>query len=211
MRTQRARLHGMPQDPSPPLTPAVLSALRTGTHTLHVALEQRLPFFSATLDRAHYTRLLSAYFGFYQPLEDALLHSAFIPEGFDLQARLKTQALVQDLQALGDDPGALPRCLTLPALHSEACVLGVLYVLEGATLGGNILRKQIAQHLGLDTHSGGSFLYVYGEDTGRRWKTFMAFLGSVQLDEHAQREAVHAACSTFSCFEQWLECQEVLI
>jgi glucose-inhibited division protein A len=53
------------------LTPAVLSALRTGTHTLHVALEQRLPFFSATLDRAHYTRLLSAYFGFYQPLEDA--------------------------------------------------------------------------------------------------------------------------------------------
>ena len=84
MRTQRARLHGMPQDPSPPLTPAVLSALRTGTHTLHVALEQRLPFFSATLDRAHYTRLLSAYFGFYQPLEDALLHSAFIPEGFDL-------------------------------------------------------------------------------------------------------------------------------
>lgn len=211
LRTQRALLHGMPPVQSPPAAPSVLNDLRAGTHTLHVALEQRLPFFSDTLDLEYYTCLLSAYFGFYQALEDRLTHSAFIPSGFDLAARLKTPALVQDLRALGVDPHALPRCQHLPTVRSEAQALGVLYVLEGATLGGNVLRKRVAEHLGLDADNGGAFLFVYGEDTGQHWKAFIEFLGSVPLDATGRSEAAQAACSTFSCFEQWLDRQEVLL
>ena len=211
LRTQRALLQGMPSVQTSPAAPSVLNDLRAGTHTLHVALEQRLPFFSGTLDLEHYTRLLSAYFGFYQALEDRLTHSAFIPTGFDLPARLKTPALTQDLQALGVDAQRLPRCQHLPALRSEAQMLGVLYVLEGATLGGNVLRKRVAEQLGLDADNGCAFLFVYGEDTGQHWKAFLEFLGSVPLDATGRSEATQAACSTFSCFEQWLERQEVLL
>ncbi len=201
----------MPYESSSPPTPSVLNELRSGTQTLHVALEKRLPFFSDSLDLQRYTRLLAAYYGFYRAMENRLANSALIPPGFDLHARLKTQALEQDLRALGIKPGTLALCPSLPQLNSEASVLGVLYVLEGATLGGNILRKQISDRLGLQAHDGGAFLYVYGEATGRNWKSFLDFLCAMPLDARARAEAVKAACSTFSCFEQWLERQEVLL
>ncbi len=210
-RTQGALLQGMPQDQTLSAVSPALNALRSGTQTLHVALEKRLPFFCDTLDLERYKRLLSAYYGFYHELEDRLQHSPWLTPGFDLHARLKTHALHRDLQALGVNTQSLALCDTLPALSSPASVLGVLYVLEGATLGGNVLRKQMSERLGLDAHNGCAFLYVYGEATGRQWKAFMDFLGSVPLDAQARGEAVQAACSTFSCFEQWLERQEVLL
>lgn len=210
-RTQGALLQGMPQDQTLSAVSPALNALRSGTQTLHVALEKRLPFFCDTLDLERYKRLLSAYYGFYHELEDRLQHSPWMTPGCDLHARLKTPALHRDLQALGVNTQSLALCDTLPALSSPASVLGVLYVLEGATLGGNVLRKQMSERLGLDAHNGCAFLYVYGEATGRQWKAFMDFLGSVPLDAQARGEAVQAACSTFSCFEQWLERQEVLL
>ncbi|WP_338649424.1 biliverdin-producing heme oxygenase [Pseudomonas sp. ML2-2023-3] len=201
----------MPQDQTLSAVSPALNELRSGTQTLHVALEKRLPFFCDTLDLERYKRLLSAYYGFYHELEDRLQHSPLMTSGFDLHARLKTPALHRDLQALGVNTQSLALCDTLPVLSSPASVLGVLYVLEGATLGGNVLRKQMSERLGLDAHNGCAFLYVYGEATGRQWKAFMDFLGSVPLDAQARGEAVQAACSTFSCFEQWLERQEVLL
>ena len=201
----------MPQDQTLSAVSPALNALRSGTQTLHVALEKRLPFFCDTLDLERYKRLLSAYYGFYHELEDRLQHSPWMTPGCDLHARLKTPALHRDLQALGVNTQSLALCDTLPVLSSPASVLGVLYVLEGATLGGNVLRKQMSERLGLDAHNGCAFLYVYGEATGRQWKAFMDFLGSVPLDAQARGEAVQAACSTFSCFEQWLERQEVLL
>ena len=200
----------MPHDTPPTPPSSVLSALRAGTHTLHVALEKRLPFFSDTLDLERYTQLLAAYYGFYQALESNLL-ACELPEGFELSTRLKTPALQQDLHALNVRIEALPLCDDLPPLDNTASVLGVLYVLEGATLGGNVLRKHVSEQLGLDADNGCAFLYVYGESTGKQWKAFLDYLGSVPLDAAAQALAVHAACSTFSCFEQWLERQEVLI
>ena len=162
-------------------------------------------------EKIRYTRLLSAYYGFYHELENRLLHSPWHVDGFDLQQRLKTPALGKDLQALGVSVQPLALCETLPAIHSQAAMLGVLYVLEGATLGGNILRKQMSERLGVEAHNGCAFLYVYGEATGRQWKAFMDFLGSVPLDAQARGETVQAARSTFSCFEHWLERQEVLL
>lgn len=200
----------MPHDTSPSPTSSVLSALRAGTETLHVALEKRLPFFSEKLDLERYKQLLAAYYGFYQPLESNLLGCKF-PEGFELSTRLKTPALLKDLRALNISTQGLPVCNNLPPLDHPASVLGVLYVLEGATLGGNVLRKHVSEQLGLDAANGCAFLYVYGEATGKQWKAFLDYLGSVPLDAPSRALAVHAACSTFSYFEQWLERQEVLL
>ena len=204
-------MHSQAHDVS---APSLLETLRTGTGLLHVALEQRLPFFSERLDAQWYRRLLQAYYGFYQPMEAALYDSGLIPDGYEPVLRVKTPTLVHDLDALGLTDHAihaLPRCTQLPVLDTPAACLGALYVLEGATLGGNILRKQMSERLGLEAHNGCAFLYVYGEATGRQWKAFMDFLGSVPLDAQARGETVQAARSTFSCFEHWLERQEVLL
>lgn len=194
--------------------PSLLEALRTGTALLHTALEKRLPFFSERLDAQWYRRLLQAYYGFYQPMEAALYDSALIPEGFDTAMRVKTPTLLSDLYALGLDDHAidtLPRCTQLPTFDTHAACLGALYVLEGATLGGQVLRREMAQRLDVNADNGGAFLNIYGVETGRRWKGFLDYLGDQPLDAPAKQHAVDAARSTFSCFEQWLDSQEVLL
>lgn len=194
--------------------PSLLEALRTGTALLHTALEKRLPFFSERLDAQWYRRLLQAYYGFYQPMEAALYDSALIPKGFDTAMRVKTPTLLTDLYALGLDDHAidtLPHCTRLPTFDTPAACLGALYVLEGATLGGQVLRREMTQRLDVNADNGGAFLNIYGIETGRRWKDFLDYLGDQPLDARAQQHAVDAARSTFSCFEQWLDSQEVLL
>ena len=194
--------------------PSLLEALRTGTGSLHVALEKRLPFFSVRLDADWYRRLLEAYYGFYAPMEAALYDSALIPSGFDCVLRAKTPTLVSDLHALGLDDSAintLPRCNHLPTFDSAAACLGALYVLEGATLGGQVLRREMALRLAVGADNGGAFLNVYGSETGRRWKDFLDYLSRLPLDTPAKQRAVMTARSTFSGFEQWLDSQEVLL
>lgn len=194
--------------------PSLLEALRTGTALLHVALEKRLPFFSERLNADGYQHLLQAYYGFYGPMEAQLYASGLIPDGFDPQLRVKTPTLLDDLNALGmneDAINALPRCPELPVLDTPAACLGALYVLEGATLGGQVLRREMDARLGINAGNGGAFLNVYGAETGRRWKDFLDYLGRQPLSADARRHAVIAARSTFSCFEQWLDSQEVLL
>ena len=194
--------------------PTLLEALRTGTALLHVALEKRLPFFSERLDADWYGRLLRAYYGFYAPMEAALYDIGLIPEGFDPVLRVKTPTLLNDLRALGlGDTAicALPRCDTLPTFDTPEACLGALYVLEGATLGGQVLRREMALRLNVDADNGGAFLNVYGAETGRRWKDFLDYLGRQPLNACAKQRAVETARSTFSCFEQWLDSQEVLL
>lgn len=193
--------------------PPVLQDLRAGTAELHIALEKRLPFFSDTLDTPAFLRLMQAYYGFYLPLESTLQRSGAVPDDFDLTPRLKSQTLRSDLQALGVTPPILenlPICAQLPVIDSSAACLGVLYVLEGATLGGQILRREISARLGLEADNGAAFLDIYGAATGRRWRDFIEYLGSRPMAAVEREAVVHAAQTTFSCFEHWLERREVL-
>lgn len=204
-------MHSQAHDVS---APSLLEALRTGTGLLHVALEKRLPFFSEQLDANWYRRLLQAYYGFYGPMEAALYDSGLIPDGYDAVLRVKTPTLLGDLRALGLNDyaiNALPRCTQHPTFDSPAACLGALYVLEGATLGGQVLRREMARRLGIHADNGAAFLDVYGAETGRRWKDFLDYLGRLPLDADAKQRAVDAARSTFSGFEQWLASQEVLL
>jgi heme oxygenase len=191
----------------------VLQDLRAGTAELHIALEKRLPFFSDALDKNAFQRLMQAYYGFYLPMETALHSSGVSPVDFDLAARMKAQTLRNDLHALSLSNEAidgLPICRSLPVIDSSAACLGVLYVLEGATLGGQILRREIASRLSLDADNGAAFLDIYGAATGRRWRDFIEYLGSRPLDAGERAAVVTAAQTTFSCFEHWLESREVL-
>lgn len=193
--------------------PPVLQDLRAGTAELHIALEKRLPFFSDTLDTQAFVRLMQAYYGFYLPLENALLRSHAIPADFELSPRLKAPTLRADLQALGVAAEALqnlPQCQQLPIIDSSAACLGVLYVLEGATLGGQILRREISSRLGLEADNGAAFLDIYGAATGRRWRDFLEYLSSRPMSADERATVVAAAQTTFSCFERWLESREVL-
>ena len=188
----------------------VLQQLRTATAARHLALEARLPLTQPRLDPDTYKRIIEAYYGFHLPLQQSM-ERFLAPRGID-PARQKLPALIKDLHALGlsdTQIHALPLCNALPAIDSVARLLGVMYVMERATLGGQVLRRIIADRLGVDAESGGEFLDVYGRDTGRLWKAFLKQLAEFDTPLH-NPEVVKAACATFDCFQDWLERARVL-
>ena len=190
-------------------TAVIMTLLHAQTSDLHTRLETLIDFPSALLCRGRYRALLAALFGFYEPLEAAL---AAFPDwaacGLDLAARRHTPALVFDLEALGLSPAAvaaLPRCTALPDLPLFATATGCLYVLEGATLGGQVISRQLAAH-GLGLQSGGRFHAGYQGDTGRMWREFahgMERLAGTWPD-HYHHSAVAGARDTFLALEWWL-------
>lgn len=191
--------------------PLILSELRAATTPQHQMLEKRIPFFTA--DLLLYTRLIEAYYGFYRPLEKLLFPVAMSIPGLDWLIRSKTPSLEADLYALGLDAGAIdaiPLCQFSLHSRSIADVLGVLYVLEGATLGGQSLRNGLYSRLGVDEHNGGRFFTVYGTSTLLMWRGFLACLYEV-CDPVERAAAVTAAQATFEAFEGWLERCEVLV
>lgn len=189
----------------PKSLPLILSELRVATTHQHQVLEKRIPFFTA--DQVLYTRLIEAYYGFYRPLENLLFQIAMTIPDLDWLIRSKTPSLEADLYALGLDEGAIaaiPQCRFTLQIRSAADVLGVLYVLEGATLGGQSLRNGLYSRLGIDEHSGGRFFAVYGTSTMLMWRGFLACLYEVR-DPVERAQSVVAAEATFKAFEHWLE------
>ena len=189
----------------PKSLPLILNELRVATTQQHQLLEKRIPFFTA--DQALYTRLIKAYYCFYRPLEHLLARQAMNISGLDWLIRSKTPSLEADLFALGlgtDAVEAIVPCRFAFQISSAADVLGVLYVLEGATLGSQSMRNGLYSRLGIDEHSGGRFFGVYGTSTLVMWRGFLACLYEVR-DPAERAQTVVAAEATFKAFEQWLE------
>src|SRR3954447_20368980 len=141
----------------------LLHRLRTETREVHQALERDLDLTQTASTIANYRRLLERFYGFYQPFEpaaiDALpskLHSFFEP-------RRKVPKLVKDLQFLGSRPEDVEICSRVPALNGVE-VLGGFYVMEGATLGGQLISRHLEQALGLKDGKGYAFFSSYGSE-----------------------------------------------
>ena len=93
----------------------------------------------------------------------------------------KTALHIDDLKALGATPDFLaraPLCRELPDVASSARLFGCLYVIEGATLGGQVITRHLHTHLGLTPACGASFFSGYGAQTGSRWKAVGALLNA---------------------------------
>ena len=122
----------------------------------------------------------------------------------DMLRRIKLPLLSADLRALGVGSGALeqlPVCRDLPACDGLAAALGCLYVLEGSSLGGQVISRHFNHSLNLDVHNGIAFFTGYGAATGPMWQAFGVRLMTAGADEAA---LVHSACETFLSLERWL-------
>ena len=82
----------------------------------------------------------------------ALRHPAPLREHACHGGRHKTPQRSQDLAALGVTPEALaqtPLCHGLPDLRSTTRLFGCLDVIEGATLGGQVVTRHLRASLAL--------------------------------------------------------------
>jgi heme oxygenase len=183
----------------------LLKRLRQETHGQHAALEAQLPLLDRSLTREAYVWLLGRFWGFYSPLEDRLIHSMRRHVlSLDYSTRRKTPLLEKDLGCLGMPQRDLPRCALLPALAEVAELLGCLYVIEGSTLGGQVITQRLAAHLALNGDAGGAFFSGYGAATGAHWREFGSFLTATALSLDRDDEVVAGANATFRTFADWL-------
>ncbi|MBC7501663.1 MAG: biliverdin-producing heme oxygenase [Herminiimonas sp.] len=187
----------------------MLKALKAATSSRHAALERRFPLLDPNMSIASYRQFIQWLFGFYAPLETQLMSvSSWEAIGLDYRPRQKTPRLRQDLLILGDTDtiiAALPHCDHLPPLMNEAQLWGCLYVIEGATLGGQIIMKHLHSNLGLSANSGASFFDGYGCETGTQWKAFCAAITACGEEATGGRDALLLSANhTFDALSEWL-------
>lgn len=191
---------------APPIAPAhpVLDHLRAATGGIHKQLDSELALSREPPSRALYLRHAAAMLGWLVPLERRLRRARW-PRPLEVRRRLtKSRALVIDLLAGGLDTRdimALPRCPALPRLDRASRRYGALYVLEGSTLGGQVLARRFAPHVG-DLPLAG--LRGYGRDTGRMWRIFCATLERIGADPGFSELAGHSARQTFRSLLEWM-------
>lgn len=142
-----------------------------------------------------YRDYLAGHLWLYRPLEAALM--PWVPTGWGPTRLVKARWLLDDLLAVG---GAdQPAHDSAVAINSEAAALGVLYVLEGGTLGLQVVRKR-TQASGPGPCAGSRFMLGYGESTVSNWRDFVAQLNV--LPEASWPQTLNAACATFAAFHR---------
>ncbi len=161
-----------------------MGALKAATAEHHERLERRVDIAARLRSRDAYRELLERFYGFYQPLEERLR-----PYEQTFPLRPKAPLLARDIEALGGDPHTLPVASRLPPTRTAEEALGVLYVLEGATLGGAVIAHMAR---GLDVSR-----EFFGAYDSARWREFKAF-----VDRHGADSA--AAVATFETMEAWV-------
>jgi heme oxygenase (biliverdin-IX-beta and delta-forming) len=189
----------------------ILAELKERTKRLHAQTESAIALMTRLASRESYMKLLARMLGFYLPIERLMTNAVNCSDlGIDLQERQKTHLLGADLAALGLSPkqiDAVPICSRLPTMETVSNVFGCLYVLEGSTLGGQFIRREVQQRLGLTPEHGCAFFAGYQDRTATAWREF-GYAITQFMDKNPQEEerVVNTAAETFERFKEWVAC-----
>jgi heme oxygenase len=168
----------------------------------HDAFEGTLGLLDTELELAYYKIVLTRFHGFWrgwQPYVAGLLDDETL-----LAPRRRLELLDADLRTLGlskSDIEALPTCPP-PRLENAAEALGSLYVMEGSTLGGRRILRNVERCLGLSEHAGCQYFAGYGAQTGPMWQAFLQRLDRAPPEQAA--DVANGAVATFQALGRWL-------
>ncbi|MEO7975586.1 biliverdin-producing heme oxygenase [Flavobacterium sp.] len=86
--------------------------------------------------------------------------------------------------------------------------LGILYVIEGSSLGGRFIVKNITTIPGLDNGHGISYFNGYGEKTGSYWKSFLNLLVEYEQNYKCGDTIIEGAVYAFESIYNHFRSQE---
>ena len=173
--------------------------LRESTREAHAQAEASLAPLAQPDSLARYAALLRVLWGFQAPLE-RLLNDQELPSSVGWPARQRLGALAADLADLGVSGTSLPEAAGLPALAGPDAVWGTLYVTEGATLGGRVLRRRIEARLGPVP---ARFLDGHGDRTQPMWRELGRLADLYVSGRQGRQLARQTAIDVFATFTRW--------
>lgn len=194
----------------------ITQVLKEATLACHTRVEQLArsdKIMDGSLTLAEYQQLLQSNYRFHYLLENEI--SRFLSEHspgnstadsrtllrlrLEMEQRRKTELLQADLQETHALPDENLPDMNVAPVHTLPQALGYWYVMEGATLGGAVIVKQLRKnpHLpGIPFHYYG----CYGAATGSRWKAFQQLLIELVDTPEKEMQTAEAAIRAF----QWL-------
>jgi heme oxygenase (biliverdin-IX-beta and delta-forming) len=186
----------------------ISTLLRQHTAGLHARVERVVDLPARCRSLASYRLLLARLLGLYAPLERDLARVDWAAVGIEFGPRRKVDWLLADLRALALTPeqiDALPACEPALGLPAPAAAVGCLYVLEGATFGGQVMTATIRTTLGIERATGGSFHAGYGASTRAMWRSYCDAANRFCGEDPAKvAGALATASATFEAFADWL-------
>ena len=180
--------------------------LKQATMPLHDRIERnpRLAALAAgALDVAGYRTLLLAKLAFYRPVEDALAAVADWPV-LGVPRPGHTLRLIADLRELGcadAEIGASSDCPAIPSIATFWQAIGCRYVLEGASLGGQLIARTLR---GRQPPWALRFYAGADDGDGSVWRRFCDLLDTLAPLDREVQEAIEAACATFQRLDDHL-------
>jgi heme oxygenase len=173
----------------------ILQKLKESTRQQHEDVEGAVDVMSKLFSLEDYKKLIAKFRSFYSAYEPTLPYADLKEAGFDYDERRKLPSLEADAKALGLEPG--DQFTALPDVSSLAKAFGSIYVIEGSTLGGQVISRHLKEQLGLTPENGGAFFASYGSLVGPMWKQFGEAVTAFAADGKNDEEIVEAAKQTF--------------
>jgi len=176
-------------------------ALRLATTDVHERLHVATPFrkiAEGALDMGDYVALLRSIFRFHAAVQPVLSTD---PVTAPLNNSERVEQLRKDLLTLCADFPATPPEWT-PG-HGGHAALGCLYVVQGSTIGGRVIYRQLDYLFGRSSE--GRAFFAGSVNDPQRWMAVRAFLEqSIDSPDRLDR-MVEGAQATFTLFESCLE------
>jgi len=185
----------------------IMKDLKEATREQHEGLENTVDVMQESLTKEDYKDLLLKFYRFYRPVEEKLATLDWDKVGYSFERRRKVPKLEEDLRFLGagEDLAKLEAWDRIPAINDHADGLGVLYVLEGATLGGQIINRHLRERLGVEPGAGASFFSGYGPKTGEMWKEFGQTVQTFAETNGGRERMIDSARAAFDSFRDCFE------
>ena len=178
--------------------------LKQETKTAHQETEKVLvQHLKQIRSKKDYAAILKTFYGYFEPLE-RLIHTYISHTDLpDINERRKASRLQDDLVAL-EINGKPDICQILPTIQNNSHAFGALYVIEGSTLGGEIIVKMLKANTAICLEEAAlGFFYGYKEYNHTMWQKFQTALQE-HVNDHNIQHVINAANETFRLLKNWM-------
>jgi heme oxygenase len=177
---------------------SIMAQLKARTAHQHQETEDTVDIMRDDFTMEDYRQILKRFYAFYKSYEAKMIEALKEnPIELNYLERLNTPRLLADLKVLGltdQEIAEIEPFEDTPSLDSKEQIYGSLYVIEGSTLGGQVILRHLRGKFGIDETNGAAFYQGYGKDTGKMWNEFREAITKF-AENGADREKIIAAAN----------------